>query len=310
MKKTFLVTSFSRYITLSILLACAHTGAYSQSDSGAVVPEYDLHVYKQDSLYFSRPRLFKQIAYTPSNIWQIAKAPFQKRNLQALAAVAVSTGILIAEDQNIINGVRHFSDQIGLSPNTNYHIAFQVGNAKIIKVPRNLNTALYQLGEGGTSMILAGGMALYGALAKDRRAVSTAVDLTETFVTMGLTTQILKRMTGRESPFVSTKSGGAWRPFPSFKEYQTNTSNYDGFPSGHLSTLMATITVLSYNYPEKKWIKPVGYSIMSLSAWAMMNTEVHWAGDYPLALAIGYLSGRITTMRHRVKPEQKVKSYL
>jgi hypothetical protein len=31
----------------------------------------------------------------------------------------------------------------------------------------------------------------------------------------------------------------------------------------------------------------------------MMNTEVHWAGDYPLALAIGYLSGKITTWRHK-----------
>jgi hypothetical protein len=41
---------------------------------------------------------------------------------------------------------------------------------------------------------------------------------------------------------------------------------------------------------------------MALSAWAMMNTEVHWAGDYPLAIAIGYISGKITTMRHKRKP--------
>jgi hypothetical protein len=65
---------------------------------------------------------------------------------------------------------------------------------------------------------------------------------------------------------------------------------------------MATITVLRKNYPEKRWITPVGYSIMALSAWAMMNTEVHWAGDYPLAIAIGYISGKITTMRHKRKP--------
>lgn len=73
---------------------------------------------------------------------------------------------------------------------------------------------------------------------------------------------------------------------------------------GHLPTLMATVTVLSYNYPEKKWIKPVGYIQMGLTARAMMNTQVHWAGDYPLAIATRYLSGKITTWRHKVKNKQ------
>ena len=65
---------------------------------------------------------------------------------------------------------------------------------------------------------------------------------------------------------------------------------------------MATVTVLSSNYPEKKWIKPVGYTVMGLTAWAMMNTEVHWISDYPLALALGYLSGKISSSRHLKKP--------
>ena len=94
--------------------------------------------------------------------------------------------------------------------------------------------------------------------------------------------------------------GGDWYPFPSFRHFQTNTSNFDAFPSGHLATLMSTVTILSLNYPEKKWIKPVGYSIMGMAAWAMMNTEVHWAGDYPLAIALGYLSGRISHDRHLI----------
>jgi hypothetical protein len=28
---------------------------------------------------------------------------------------------------------------------------------------------------------------------------------------------------------------------------------------------------------------------LSLTAWGMMNTEVHWISDYPLALALGYV---------------------
>lgn len=266
------------------------------------------YFYKSDTLTFSKPNLFRNLAKAPADLWYITKSPIQKRNWVGLTVVAASTAIFIAKDQQIISWVRNRSNEIGLNPQTDYNILLKFGTTKIIKIPRNLNTALYQIGEGGTSMMLAGGLWIYGKIKKDRRAINTATDLAETFVTMGVTTQIIKRITGRESPFLATQSGGRWRPFPSFTDYQRNTSSYDAFPSGHLSTMMATVTVLSYNYPEKKWIKPVGYTLMGLSAWAMMNTEVHWAGDYPLAIAIGYLSGKVTTWRHRTKTKQITKA--
>lgn len=258
-------------------------------------------IYKKDTLVFAKPNLLRSIGYVPSDMWKIAKKPFQKKNWIALSAVTALTTILVVKDQEIIHWVRNTSDGIGLRPETDYTVLWKPGNTKVLKVPRNLNTALYQLGEGGTSMMLAGGIWIYGKISKDWRAINTANDLAETFITMGLTTQILKRVTGRESPFMATAAGGRWSVFPSFSAYQQNTSAYDAFPSGHLATLMATITVLSSNYPEKKWIKPVGYTLMLLSGWAMMNTEVHWAGDYPLAIAVGYLSGKITTWRHKKK---------
>lgn len=256
-------------------------------------------IYKTDTLYFGKPNMLRNIGLVPSDIWQIAKAPFQKNNWIGLSVVAATTTLLIVKDQDIINWVRHSSDGIGLNPETDYKVILKAGDTKILKIPRNINTTLYQLGEGGTSMVLASGLWVYGKINKDWRAINTANDLAETFVTMGLTTQILKRVTGRESPFTSSTSGGRWTAFPSFAAYQKHTSSYDAFPSGHLATLMATVTVLSSNYPEKKWIKPVGYGLMFLSGWAMMNTEVHWAGDYPLAIAIGYLSGKIATRRHK-----------
>jgi len=267
-------------------------------------------VSEKDTLYFEKADLLNNLAHVPSDMWMIAKSPFQNKNYIPLAIVTASTAILVAKDQAIIKGVRKVSDRIGLNPQTEYHIAWKVGTTKILKVPQNLNTGLYQAGEGATSMMLAGGLWIYGKITNDRRAVYTANDLTETFVTMGVTTQIIKRLTGRESPFMETKSGGRWKPLPPFKDYERNTSAYDGFPSGHLATLMATITVLSENYPEKRWIRPVGYTLMCLSSWAMMNTEVHWAGDYPLAIALGYLSGKITTWRHHHKNNDLTKVIL
>lgn len=255
---------------------------------------------------YARPPKWGFIKNIPKDIWQIARSPFRKENLVGLSVVVACSALLIWQDQSISNGTKKFAKNINLSPNTSYNVLVKAGDTKIIKIPRNLNTALYQLGEGGTSMMIAGGMFLYGKIKKDNRALQTASDLAETFISMGISTQLLKRSFGRESPFKASVSGGAWRPFPAFSAYQGNTPKYDAFPSGHLATMMATVTVLTEHYPEKKWIKPVGYSAMALSCFAMINTDVHWAGDYPLALAIGYVAGKITAARHKVKLTRKL----
>lgn len=261
--------------------------------------------YGEREMVFDSRGVFHFVRDLPDDMWQIAKSPFKKSNLKGLGLVAASSAILLPLDQLLIDNVRKISRDIHLSDVNRYGVALGAGKLKFIKYPENLNSGLYQMGEGGTSMFLAGGLWIYGKIKKDYRAIQTAGDLAETFIIMGVTTQILKRISGRESPFVATAKGGVWRPFPSFAAYQKNTPRYDAYPSGHLATMMATVTVLSSNYPEKKWIKPVGYTVMGLSAWAMMNTEVHWISDYPLALALGYLSGKISSSRHLKKPALK-----
>lgn len=258
-----------------------------------------IHIYKGDTLEFARARLWNNIKAVPRDILNIGKYPFQKDHWINVTAIAVTSAILIANDQTLQDIVKNTSKRIGLDPETNYKVVWAPANLRILKVPLNLNSALYQLGEGGSSLLVAGGFFIYGKIAKDYRSVHTAYDLTETFISMGVTTQILKRISGRESPFVATRPGGRWQPFPSFSDFQKNTPTYDAFPSGHLATMMASVTVIATNYPEKKWIRPLGYTLIGLTGWAMMNTDVHWAGDYPLAIAIGYISGKITTLKHR-----------
>lgn len=259
-----------------------------------------LVIYQDDTTFYGHPKKFGFARNIPDDLYQIAKSPFEKRNFKGLLITAAATAALIPFDQKLLNGVRSVSQTIHLNPQTDYKVLLKAGTTKLFMVPRNTNSLLYQLGQGGTSMILAGGMWIFGKFSNDYRALQTASDMAEAFATMGVTTQVLKRITGRQSPFMIDEPGGDWYPFPSFRHFQMNTSNFDAFPSGHLATLMSTITILSLNYPEKKWIKPVGYSIMGMAAWAMMNTEVHWAGDYPLAIALGYLSGRISHDRHLV----------
>lgn len=254
--------------------------------------------YDQKKMIFIKSKPLGFIKHLPKDLWLISKSPFKKEYLAGVGLTVFSTIALVPFDQQLMEGVQKASKALDISNQSSYGILLNVGDTKIFKYPRNINSALYQLGEGGTSMFLAAGLWIFGKVKKDYRALQTAYDLAETFIAMGVTTQILKRISGRESPFVATKPGGRWRPFPSFGGYQESTPKYDAFPSGHLATMMASVTVLTNNYPEKKWIQPVGYSVIGLTALAMMNTEVHWISDYPLALALGYISGKITTMRH------------
>lgn len=124
----------------------------------------------------------------------------------------------------------------------------------------------------------------------------------------GIVTQTIKRITGRESPSAAIaygKPGGHWTPFPSFKAYQTHAPSYDAMPSGHLTTYMAALTVLTTNYPDNKYLKPIGYSLMALLGFEMMSSRVHWVSDYPLAILIGYAIGKNAANR-RIKKEPKL----
>jgi hypothetical protein len=269
--------------------------------------EYQFSNY---SVSYQTPKKWSFITQLPRDLADIAKVSFNKKSLKANAIVIGSTALLIPLDQQLINGAKKFASNINVKPETSYNEVLKIGEVKIFRLPRNLNTALYQAGQGFTSMLLAGGLYGYGKIAKDYRSVSVAGQLTESFVLMAICTQVLKRITGRESPFVATKPGGTWRPFPSFKKYQEDTPVYDAMPSGHLATLMSTITILTNNYPEKRWIKPVGFGLIGLTAFAMMNTEVHWAGDYPIALGLGYVCGKVVSSRYVKKQNRKLVSVL
>ncbi|MBI1781013.1 MAG: phosphatase PAP2 family protein [Sphingobacteriales bacterium] len=262
---------------------------------------------QEDSVvyYFAKPKPFAFVTNVPGEVVQMVKWPFQKKHLKSTAILAGSTAVLIALDQNIYNGVRHAADQAGLHPEEKNNVIWAVKTGSketvILKLPGNLNTAFYMLGEGMPTILIAGGMWLQGKINHNYRSLQTASDLTESFITLGLTTQLTKWATGRENPILATQRNGAWRPFVSFSDFQNNKPKYDAFPSGHLATMMATVTILANNYPEKKWIKPVGYSLMALTSLATVNNGVHWLSDIPMGIAMGYISGKIITDRHKKK---------
>ena len=295
-----------------LLLALSNTSnllAQVADTSHSAISSDSLPTVTKTHLY-AKPRPFAFVTCLPNDLWQITKSPFKKNGWKGLLAVAASSAILIHYDQPLLDGAMQFGRNIHWQPQTDYKVVLSIkrkdGDIKLFKVPQNINSAFYNLGEGWIGVAIGGGFWLQGKISNNYRSLQTASDLMEGFLSAAVVTQVIKRVTGRESPFMRSQPGGKWSPFPSFSAYQNNTSNYDAFPSGHLATMMTTVTILAENYPENKWIKPIGYTLMGLTSFAMMNTEVHWAGDYPLALAIGYLNGKIITGRHKKTARQPV----
>ena len=279
-----------------------------------------------ESYIYQKPHAFQWAGRLPHDMVQFGKTSFKKENLVTVGAILAVTGAMVLVDQEMLDGTKLFAKNIGVSAdNGQKKIAnFSVGKtghslALPIFVPTNFNTGMYFLGDGLTHVTAMTGFWVYGKVAHNYRALQTSSQLLECLFATGIVTQTLKHLTGRESPYTATAPGGKWRFFPNQKEYATHVPHYDAFPSGHLATLIGTVTIIADNYPEYRFVRPVGYTLCGMLAFAMVNNGVHWISDYPLGLAIGYTiskaivaDGRKTlndgtpkkmSMYHRIKPD-------
>lgn len=256
---------------------------------------------------FPKPKNWSFITHVPKDCYQTFTFSITKQNWPKLAITAGITGLLVIADQKIYDGFQRFSERNNISTEESYNNLLQVKlfgkETNIIKAPRNAASLFYQLGQGATGVLIGGVLFVQGKIGHNNRSLQTASDLMEVFVSTSVISQVMKRISGRQTPGHATEAGGRWQPFPAFSDFQKRTPEFDAFPSGHLMNMMATVTVLADNYPEKKWIRPVGYALIGLTGLSMTNLGVHWMSDYPPALLFGYLNGKIVTMRHKKATE-------
>ncbi len=220
-------------------------------------------------------------------------------------AIAVATGVLFTVDGRLYEGTARLGRRAGIAQN-NAHVTYGhlplpgIGHpVSILELPTNVGSAMYFLGNGWFSGGIWAGFLAGGLIADDTRALATAGQLCEAIVGTGLTGLTIKMSTGHEDPGVRTSRNGRWRFFRSPVVYLRNVTHYDAFPTGHLATLMTTTTVIAENYPDQCWIRPLGYTLMGALGFQMVNSGVHWFGDYPVGIAIGYAYAEITVRRAR-----------
>ena len=250
---------------------------------------------------FKKPTFGQIFKYIPNDIAQLGSFFIQKQNLKWTALAVGSTLATIPFDQKILENASDLGAKLGGWEKDSKYKRI----AGIEFIPTSVSAGVYYLGNGNTTLLLSGMFYAIGKIGKDDyRALNTSNELVEVLLSVGVVTQTIKRVSGRQSPgpaILEGNPGGHWNPFPSFKSYAADTPNYDAMPSGHMATYMATLTVIATNYPEKKWIKPVGYSLGSLLAFNMVSGKVHWVSDYPIAILIGYVMGKNIANRRIIK---------
>ena len=253
---------------------------------------------------YKKPKIWDTFKYIPKDYIGFGKYLIKKEHLTQVGLALTSTAALMPLDRKLLDNATEIGSKIGWDKEGKY---LYISGIRML--PADTSSAIYHIGNGGTTLLLSAGFLIYGKIYNDYRALNTSSELAEVLISVGLVSQTIKRITGRQSPVRAIETGsdsGHWTPFPSFKAFKENTPNYDAMPSGHLATYVASLFVISTNYPEKKWIKPVGFVIGGLLAFKMVSSKVHWTSDYPIAVLIGYAIGKNAANR-RVKKEQKIK---
>ena len=274
--------------SLLLLLGFCASGLSAQEASSRT------YVLKDGSaLTYARPGLLRTLGATPSDMLTFTKDSFSRDNLPWLAAIGASSVILIHYDQTIYDGVRRTGRKLRISQTDKTRTYLTVGGVALFRGPADLGSTLYFIGDGWVTIGLFGYLKAAGWLTGDWRAAQTGNQLGEGLIATGVITELMKNIAGRETPERSSGKGGVWRMFPGLGNYIKRRPTYDAFPSGHLATSAMALAVLTENYPDNAYIKPIGYTLLGGLCFQMINNGVHWAGDYPLGFAVGYGLGKV-----------------
>jgi membrane-associated phospholipid phosphatase len=283
------------FIAASLIVAFASLRLFAQEESSAspesvqedppdaTLEESDSPSPVAEAPHESTFTWYSMITNIPGDWIRTGELAFCPEGLATLGEIAIATGALMLGDHasyTFSHGVYTRSREIKFASNQ-----------------------IVRAGDGKITLGVAAAFALYGFTGGDSKALRTASGTVEALIASGVTVQILKRISGRESPQVATRWTGQWHPFPSLSAYNKNQPRYYAFPSGHLTTAMATVTVIAENYSEQGWIKPLGYGIVGLTAISLVNKGWHWYSDFPLAIALGYTFGHIAAHHDDTPPQ-------
>lgn len=219
--------------------------------------------------------------HTPLNIFDFSKDLINKNSIEPLGIIVGTTSLGLFFDRKDWQNTKILTRRSHILP--------------------GLTKDIVNVGDGRWQLSAAGLGILSGLIFHNQRVENTSFESIEAIISTGLFVQVAKRITGRQSPAEAGMSSNIWEMFVDPVEYQHNQPNFYSFPSGHLAGATAVLTVITENYPEIKWLKPVSYILLSALAFSLVANDMHWYSDFPVALGTGYLFGKIISGRYPIR---------
>ncbi len=262
----------------------------------------------ETKIEYTKPKTFEFITNVPHSMVDAWHMSFntEPETLIVWGGVVSSTVLLYIYDEKILAEFQRWGRQVGLGNDDHTTEYAHIGSISVFRGPHDVGSTMYFLGDGWTHTLIGFSFIAAGSISNDNRALQTGSQIFNGMISSTIANQVAKRSFGRESPIRKTKPRGAWRPFPSFNEYNGNISKYDAMPTGHLMTATMTFTIIDTNYPEyHAWVRPLGVTWLTLLGFQMINNSVHWASDYPLGIAMGYVFGKVATQYGKPKKDDE-----
>lgn len=264
--------------------------------------------FGETKIEYSKPKPFDFVTNVPHTMVDAWNMSFNTKpeTLKTWAAIVSSTVVLYIYDEEILAEFQRWGRQLHIGNDDGTRSYIKVGSISVFRGPQDVGSAFYFLGDGWTHAFIGAGFLATGAIRADNRAMQTGSQIFNGMISSTIANQTLKRSFGRESPIRKSKPRGAWRPFPSVNTYNNNISKYDAMPSGHIMTATMSFVIIDENYPEYRyWFRPVGITWLTILGFQMVNNSVHWASDYPLGIAMGYVFGKAASQYGKTQKEEE-----
>lgn len=140
---------------------------------------------------------------------------------------------------------------------------------------------------------------LYGHLSDDPKARRASLLAVESLAISGAFTWTVKMAAQRARPFTGEPST-TWNG-PGLKG--TDTS----FPSGHTTAAFSIASVLAEEYGTNPFVPPITYGLATLTMFARIYDDKHWASDAFFGAAIGYFVGKAVVRYHTLQGDPPLK---
>ena len=131
---------------------------------------------------------------------------------------------------------------------------------------------------------------LYGHLSDDPKARQTSLLSVESLAISGVFTWTLKEVAQRPRPNTGAAPGNWNGPSSKIADYS--------FPSGHSTAAFSIASVVAEEYGNNPYVAPIAYGLATLTGFARVYGDYHWASDVFFGGAIGYFVGKAVVRYH------------